>query len=260
MSNRDSWNDPQPQSEAVPKKKGMSGCMLASLIVGGFSIVGLLVCCGLGGWFFSMIMPKLSTEPAEVTAVAKKILNTEMLPGFAPQQAMTIDNMFFSMHIAEFKQKEGKGEFMIGNVTVKMGDPSQANLQSTQFRSKFEDKMRETIDIKETENHEITMDGKKVNVVIGEGTNRQTGKTIHTATTDLEHGSSFTFLRLQMDDDIWDQDAVVKMLEGASSEPAEMKLGEPKVDDAKPNEVAPDDAAVEQPKVDDAKPEPTKPE
>ncbi|WP_010583058.1 hypothetical protein [Schlesneria paludicola] len=260
MSERDSWNDPQSPSEVPvpPKKKGMSGCMLASLIVGGISFVGLLACCGLGGWFFSMVMPTITTEQAQVTAVAKKILNAEMLPDFTPQQAMTIDNMFFSMHIAEFKHKEGKGELMMGNVKVKIGDAAQANMQSTQFRGKFEDKMRETIDIKSSENHEVTMNGKKVNVVIGEGTYRATGKAVHTVTTDLEEGTSLTFLRLQMDDEIWNQDAVLKMLEGAT--PAESTSDEPKLGDAKPEDPNDNAAKPEEPKVDEPKSDEVKPE
>lgn len=260
MSERDSWNDPQSPSEvpAPPKKKGMSGCMLASLIVGGFSIVGLLICCGLSGWLVSMVMPTITTEQAQVSAVAKKILNTEMLPDFTARQATTIDNMFFSMHIVEFKHKEGKGELMMGNIKVKIGDASQANMQSTQFRGKFEEKMRETIDVKSSESHEVMMNGKKINVVIGEGTYRESGKAVHTVTTDLEEGTSLTFFRLQMDDEIWNQDAVLKMLEGAT--PAGEASDEPKLGEAKPEEPEENAVKTEEPKADEPKTDEAKPE
>ena len=130
MADRDSWNDPQPESAAPVKKKGMSGCMLATLIVGGVGLVGMVVCCGVAGWIGSMFVPTVTKVPAEITAVGRKVLNTDVVADFSPDNAITIDNMFLTMRIAEFKHKEGKGEMMMGNVVFKIGDANQTGDQS----------------------------------------------------------------------------------------------------------------------------------
>ena len=215
MSDRDSWTDAQNEAPTPAKKKGMSGCMLAALIVGGIGGLGLLVCCGGFAWFGAGFVPKFTSEPAEVTAALHQVLNTEILDGFVPDKAMTMDNMVFTMRIVEFKHKEAKGEMMIGSMKLKIGDPSQAKLQSGQFRGPFEQKMRDSLDIKKTESHEITVNGQKVTVSIGEATEKSGGKVVHTATTDFDQSGIETFLMLRVDDDVWNQDAFLKMLEDA---------------------------------------------
>jgi len=212
MSDRDAWNDAQHDAPTPMKKKGMSGCMLAALIVGGVGGVGLLVCCGGLAWFGSMFVPKIVNSPAEVTEVGHQILNTEMLDGFVPDKAVTMDNMIFTLRFAEYRHKEGKGEMMIGNMKLKMGDPNQAKMQSTQFKQPFEEKMK-SLDVKKTETHEVTINGQKVNVAVGEATDKSSGKGVHTVNLEFDQGGVTTFLLMQLDDDLWDQDAFFKWLE-----------------------------------------------
>lgn len=213
MSENNPWSDSQNASPAPVKKQGMSGCMLAAIIVGGLGMVCMVLCCGVGIWFFSMVMPKELNTAAEVTAVGRQILNIELPPDFSPDKAITSDNFIYTLNIAEFTHKENKGKLMLGGIKIKIGDPNQAKMQSMQFREPIEKPSRDPIDVKKSENHEIMINGQKVTVVIGEGTDRTTQKAVHTASTEFVSGGQFTFLFLRMDDDIWDEAAVLKMLE-----------------------------------------------
>ena len=96
---------------------------------------------------------------------------------------------------------------------LKMGDPNQAKLQSGQMRGPFEIELRNNLDIKKTESREIVINGQKASVAVGEAIDRATGKAVHTADLDVSLTSGETFILLRMDDDIWDEAAVLKMLE-----------------------------------------------
>ena len=212
MADHDSWTDAQ---SGAPVKKRMSGCMLASLIVGGIGLVVGLVCCGGGVWLAMSFKPTISNSPQDVAAVAKQILDFKMIDGFNPAQSVTMDNWIFTMRIAEFKHMEGKGEMMIGKFFVKIGDPNQAKMQSQQFRGPMESKMQETVDIKKTEHRDITINGKTVMVSISEGTDRNDGKSVHIVSGDFDQAGGKAFFLIRLDDEIWDEAAVLKMFEEA---------------------------------------------
>ena len=215
MSGNTSWNDTPEQAPSRPAKKPMSGCLLASLIIGGLGGVCLLACCGVGAYFAANFAPKITAVPAEVTAVGKSVLDLNISEDFTPVNSVTMDNFVFTMRIAEFAHKEGKGKLVLGAMKIKMGDPNQANAQTGQFRTQHETNMSDNLDVKKTESHEITIDGQKVSVMIGEANDRTSGKGVHTATADIKSPTGQIFFLLRLDDDVWDQDAVLKMFEEA---------------------------------------------
>jgi len=214
MSDNNPWNDPVSESPTPVKKKGMSGCMLASIIVGSLGLVCMLACCAGAIWLGSMVIPKETKAPAEIAAIGHEVLNTDVLPDFSPDKALTWDNMLFTLKITQFTHKESKGEILMGALKVKFGDLNQAKMQSQQLRGPLEEKSRGPLDIKKSESKEIMINGQKVSVSIGEATDRTTNKSVHTASADFEQaGGMFTFFFLRMDDDVWNEDAVLKMLE-----------------------------------------------
>ena len=215
MTDQNSWADSPGDAPAAPVKKPMSGCMLASLIVGGLGLVGLLLCCGVGGYFATTWAPKITKVPAEVTAVAQTVMDLKVPDEFTPSNAVSMDNFIFTMRIVEYTHKEGKGKIVLGTIKIKVGDPNQANPQTAQFRSQHEVDISGNLDVKKTESHDITIGGQKVSVMIGEATDRTTGKGVHTAKADINSPMGQTFFLLRLDDDVWDQDAVLKMLEEA---------------------------------------------
>jgi hypothetical protein len=213
MSNENPWTDSKSEDPIVPPKKPMNGCLLASLIVGGLGMVCLMVCCGAFAWFAYTMRPTITNVEAEVRAASQQILNIHISDDFIPENAVTMDNIVFTNRTAKFRHKEGKGQLLMGAIKLKIGDPNQAKLQSGQMRGPLEVEARNNLDIKKTESREIMINGQKTSVAIGEATDRTTGKAVHTADLDLSLPSGETFILLRMDDDIWDEAAVLKMLE-----------------------------------------------
>ncbi len=213
MSNDQPWVDSKNDAPIVPAKKPMNGCLLASLIVGGLGMVCLMVCCGAMAWIGYTMKPTITNVPAEVLAASQKILNVKIPDDFVGDNAITMDNMIFTNQTAKFRHKEGKGQLLMGTMKLKMGDPNQAKLQSGQMRGPFEIELRNNLDIKKTESREIVINGQKASVAVGEAIDRATGKAVHTADLDVSLTSGETFILLRMDDDIWDEAAVLKMLE-----------------------------------------------
>lgn len=217
MSAHDPWNDSQ-NAPSAPARKPMSGCMLAAIIVGGLGLVCIVACCGGTMWFGSMFIPKEVKIPAEVAETSRQILNITVLPDFSPDKGLTSDNMFYSLKIVTFTHKENKGEILMGAFKVKMGDANQAKMQTQPFRAPFEEKSRGSLDIKSTESREITINGQKVTISIGEAIDRSSGKPVHTVSADfVQPDGKFTFFFLRMDDDVWDEEAALKMLEDAQA-------------------------------------------
>src|SRR5205814_1957792 len=127
----------------------------------------------------------------------------------------TMDNFVFTMNITTFTHKEKKGKLMMGTFKMNFGDPKQAQMQMKQSRGPMEAEIRDSVDIKNTEQREIMINGQKVSLAIGEGTDRATGKGVHTVSADFDEPGGMKFFSLKMDDDIWDEDAVIKTLEEA---------------------------------------------
>lgn len=210
MTDTNPWND----APVPPPSKKMNGCLLATLIIGGVGFFGLLVCCGGGVWLGTMFIPKVMNVPAEVTAVGNSILETKLPDDFQPTNANTMDNPFFDMKFARFAQKEGKGILILRSMKMKMGDANQANIQLAAWRVQDETEINSNLSLRKSESKEVTIGGQKVAVIIGEGTDLA-GKGIHTAKADISTLGGTTYFMLRMDDDIWDEDTVLKMLENA---------------------------------------------
>lgn len=215
MSKDDPWIDSKSDAPVVPVKKPMNGCLLASLIVGGLGLVCLMVCCGAFAWIGYTMKPTITNIPAEIRAVSQQILNVNISDDFIPENAVTMDNMMFTNRTAKFRHKEGKGQLIMSTMKLKIGDPNQAKLQSGQMRAPLEMEARNNLDIKKTESRDIAINGQKVSVAIGEATDRITGKSVHTADLEISLPTGQTFILLRLDDDVWDEAAVLKMLEEA---------------------------------------------
>ena len=212
MADTDPWKDSQPEATKPPKKK-MSGCLLASLVVGGLGLVGMLVCCGGAAWFGTKMIPVVTQSPAEVAEVGQKAFHIDIPEDFLAETAITMDNPFFIMRIAQFKHKQDKGKIALGMIKLKVGDPKQADMNSRQFRASFEQEMRGTCDIKSSKSHDITINGQKATAVVEEAKDRNNGKEVRIVSSEFNLPSGQSFIMLRIDEDAWDEDAVLKMLE-----------------------------------------------
>ena len=98
---------------------------------------------------------------------------------------------------------------------LKIGDDQSVKMQSAQFRSKFETDISGSLDTKSSETIDVMINGQKVSVQIAEAKDRTNGKDVHTAKADIPIPTGQAFILLRLDDEIWNQEAVVKMLEEA---------------------------------------------
>ena len=73
------------------KKKGMSGGMKIFVIL--LSIFGgiMLLCCGVGVYFFLQIKKGVSDDPAVVSKVTQEIVTIEIPKEFSPVQSVVVD-------------------------------------------------------------------------------------------------------------------------------------------------------------------------
>lgn len=216
MSDGDNWVDPlkEPAPIAPSQKKRMSGCMLATLIVGGLGLFGMLVCCGGVTWLYLNFVPTISKEPEVVNSLGKQILNAEVLADFAPEGSAVIDNRFLTVRIAKFQHKEGKGDILLGSAKIHF-DLKQLKDKIDEERKKAEKEFQESVEVDKSEVHKVMINGQEVPVTIAEAKNKETDKDFHQVTANFEHAGTMTFLIMQIDDEIWDEAAVLKMLQEA---------------------------------------------
>ena len=218
MADKDHWSAPESESAQPPKKKGMSGCMIALLVACGLGFITAVVCIGIGAWFAMNFIPKISKEPADVTATTKKILDIEIPATFSPDLSMNMDNnSFVTFRMVAYKHSKDEGTLILAGVTPKIKDNNQnaAEDQSRQFREPFEKPIRDRIEVTKTDTHKITIDGNPDDLMIGEGTDRDSKKPAHMASLAFKSGESYITFLIWMDDDEWDQDGLIHILESA---------------------------------------------
>ena len=213
MSDRDAWpdnpNDPTPQRA---EKSGGSGCLKFALIVGGLSFIGLLVCCGGLTWFGWGFIPKMATTPTDVAAVGQQVMQIDIPDEFVGKAGFTIDNRWIAMRFATFLHKDGKGALLIGAMQVKMGDLKDRHADFKK-RSQQQSNDQQKLTIKKTEEREFTIRGKSVTFKFSEAEEDGTDKKFRLVTGELEAPGSITILQLTLEEEAYDEDAVVKMIE-----------------------------------------------
>lgn len=217
MSNRDEWpdnpNDPTPQrAQQWEEKSSGSGCLKYALIVGGLGFVVMLVCCGGLVWFGWGFIPKMATSPADVAAVGQQVMQIDIPEEYVGKAGATIDNPLIAMRFAAFLHKEGKGALLIGTMQVKVGNLKD---KEADFKTRFEQqsKDKKKLTIKKTEEREFTIRGKQVTFKFSEAEEEGTDKKFRLVTGDLEAPGSLTILQLTLEEEAYDEEAVVKMIE-----------------------------------------------
>lgn len=216
MSNRDEWpdnpNDPQPESAAHYEEKSGGGCLKWVLILGGLGLLSVLVCCGGGVWLMWGSLPKMVGTPAEVAAVSQEIMQIDIPPDYIGEAGMSADNFIFAMRFATYRHKEGKGQLLIGSMQVKLGaskDQQAEFKNTTRERSDNEKKLT----ITNTEDREFTIRGKKVPFKFSEATEEGTDKKYRLVEGELEGAGTMAVFQLTLEEDAYDEEAVVKMIE-----------------------------------------------
>ncbi|MBS0205182.1 MAG: hypothetical protein JSS49_19945 [Planctomycetes bacterium] len=186
-----------------PKKSG--GCGKTLLIVGGIGLFTMLLCCGVGGWFAWSVMPKVATNPAEVTAISKEILEMDIPKEFRPESAISMNNFAMTMKMATYKYNAGN--LTIGTFRMKVGDQR----QKPDFQQSTNQAMN--LQMGNTVVHELTVRGEKVPFRFSEAVDTDSKKDYHVVEGELTSAGTTTFLKLVLEEGDFNENEVVKMIE-----------------------------------------------
>ncbi|MEK6262614.1 MAG: hypothetical protein AABP62_28800 [Planctomycetota bacterium] len=216
MSDRDQWPDnpndvPRQQSQPQEPKSG-GGCLKVALIVGGIGFFGMLVCCGGLFWFGRGLLPKMVTTPAEVAALGQEVMKIDIPADFVGQAGMSMDNFAMTMKFANYQHKEQKGTLMIGSMHVKIGDPKdhQAAFNNQKAQQSV---AQEGLKITTTADREFTIRGKPVTFKFSEAEKEGTDKKFRLVSSEFESGGGLMMFQLTLEEEAYDEEAVVKMIE-----------------------------------------------
>lgn len=210
MAEHDTWPE-NPNDQSAPKPaKSSGGCVKVILIGGGLGLVVMLVCCGVAAWFGTSFMPKVTNTPAEVTAMAKEIMEIQIPEDFNPDTGLAIDNFAISMRMASFRHKDNQGTLVLGDFKIKMGDPNQA--KQLQQQPDIGGKPQ-NLRMGDTSTREFTIRGKSVPFRFSDAVDEDTNAKVRVVEGTLEVPGGGTFIKLIVNEDAYDEDAVIEMIE-----------------------------------------------
>jgi hypothetical protein len=208
MTGQDTWpEDPNVQSPTPAKKS--SGCGKVILIVGGLMFLLMLVCGGGIGFFAYSFWPKIATQPAEVTAISKEILDLDIPEGYFPKKAISMNNFMMAVRMATYQQTDGKGSLVVGNFQLKVGKPDQS--QKPDLTGSDDDSKKLTIG--ETEIKEFPVHGKQVPFRFSDAVEDGSNEKYRVVEAEFGDAGLTTFLKLSVPEDSYDEEVVVKMIE-----------------------------------------------
>lgn len=147
------WNDDKAPPP-IPKAQGR-GCLGSTLmVVGGISLVMILGCCliaGVAGYYFT---PRILSVPAEVTQLASRIAPLKIPEGFEPDKGMEIDNPVVVTRVVEFKEAQGRGRMLIGQMKIKIAGADMNDQEQKSLADIFDKTANEFEQLKVTESEE----------------------------------------------------------------------------------------------------------
>ena len=205
MADHDTW--PEDPNVTAPKAKSSGGCGKTILVIGGIGFVVMVLCCGVVGFVGYSLMPKMVTAPAEVSELAKQVVDMKIPDSFQPESGMSMQNFAFSMHIVTYKHQDAKGMLMLGDFELKTANANQ--------KPDIAEKMNEGIHLKvgNAEVREFDIRGKKVPFRFADATEKDTDKAFRLVDGSIETPKGEIFIKLVVEPDAYDEDQVVEMIE-----------------------------------------------
>jgi hypothetical protein len=208
--------DPTPDQwggEAPPPKAGMSGGMKAFLIIVAILGTGCVLCCGVVGFFAYQMVPKISQNPAEVNAARDEIAKIELPAGFQPVTMFKMDNFFMNMTAVEYRDSAIDGRFSMAEMQLKVGEPAQRDQAMRQQLEKQGIGTPKTLRNAKSETKSIEIKGQECSFAIKRGEDPVSKKKICQVAGLFTGKRGPVWLSLEMDNQAFKEDAIVKMLE-----------------------------------------------
>ncbi|HUQ69915.1 MAG TPA: hypothetical protein VM165_10350 [Planctomycetaceae bacterium] len=201
-------------AQPAPVKQG-SGCLKWVLIFGAIGGVCVLGCCGAMAWFGYQFKPTIVQTSPEVRAMAAEIANFDIPEDFQGKMGMKMDNSFMSMRMCQFEHQTGRGQMQLMEMKVKVGDPKEQEQQLKQQMQQQGAAEMKTLNIVKSETREITIHGQPAQFTFAEGQDASTSTTYHDVQGQFTGKNGIAKLHLQVEDEVWDEEAVMQMLEAA---------------------------------------------
>lgn len=197
--------------QSKPKKE-TSTLYVVAVSVGVVALVGLVVCCGGGYWFFANAV-KIVDEPNEVDTLREEIADMEIPPEFKPQKGMRL-SVGFPMTMVAYGKGDGVEDG--GFVLIQMKPPG--GMKPEQMRNQIDSKARERserneIRVKKSEQREITIDGQSVTFEFVQGTDVKLNRDVREVNGMFNSRDGFGYLMMLVNEEDWDEDKVVSFLE-----------------------------------------------
>lgn len=206
---QDPWSDELYPPEKPGMSTGMKVLILLLCLGGGI----MLLCCGGVVYFISQIEVE-QNNPAAAAATAAEIVSIEVPDQFRPSDSMKMELPFglMRMKLVAYKSTAGRGE--LGLIEMQIANvPMQQ--QEGQFRQQLQQQginSRQLI-IKEQEPREFKIRGRAVTFLFAEAKDAQSGTAFRQVSGTFPGKGGTAFLLLQVEEDSYDEDAVVKMIE-----------------------------------------------
>jgi hypothetical protein len=192
-----------------------SGCLKWVLIFGAVGGVGLLVCCGVLGYIGYQFKPIVAQTDPEVRTMVAEIASFAVPEDFHGKVGVKMDNSFMAMRMCAFEQKEGRGQLQISEMQVKVGDPKDQEAQlKAQMQQQGAAEMK-TLNIQQSETREVTINGQPAQFTFAEGQDAATSTNYREVKGQFTGKNGIANLHLQVEDEVWDEEAVQKMLDAA---------------------------------------------
>ncbi len=208
--------DREPSTESAGMSKGTK----VMLVLAGGAGLLCLVCCGVGAYMFNQFQQKIENavndDPEVARQVARDIVDWEIPPQFTPIGSMDVDFFTVKTKLSTFESTKGEGVLLLMEVGSTTGDEAMNNEQMQQQleqQMEQQDLGDEDLTIHSTEIREFEVNGQMIGFQFSVGENPDTGQTFHQVTGSFPSKGGSAYLILQVSEDGWDEDAVVRMLD-----------------------------------------------
>jgi hypothetical protein len=208
-------NPPDEMDRAPATEQKPRGCRRQLTFFGIFGGMTLAVFCAVCGVFgYLLFVPKIYQTPAEVDPITQEIVDVNVPAAFQPRLAMKWDNFLYAARVAMYQQAQGRGALQFTEISVKIGDKAVAEAQLKQKMSQ-QDTMDEikVLRVESSEEREFLVRGQAVKFTFEAGEDVSSSTRYHQVTGQFTGKNGPAALVLQMEDEVWDEAAVVEMLE-----------------------------------------------
>jgi hypothetical protein len=208
-------NEMEPTQQPTQSK----GCGMKVLVILGLVFVVMaLACCGVGGYFYYTMKPVVTEDPTEVRAKTAEIAEIEVLDGLEPQMAMSMTIPIKNIDMAMVVYSDGTTSsaltmlmFSVDNLS----DAEQAEMHRAfeQGTSQHNADGPEGINVEETQEKTIEINGQETTFIVSKGTGQQSGNARIMAVGTFQGKAGLTTVVVNVDAEKYPEEEVVKMLE-----------------------------------------------